>query len=61
MDYANHGMRFLLELAALGSLAPKASNPTTDPQRLPQANWRIDWVLYAQSMRHLPRRTCSMP
>jgi hypothetical protein len=36
-------------------------NPTTDPQRLPQANWRIDWVLWAQSMRHSPRPTSSMP
>jgi Protein of unknown function (DUF2568) len=66
MRYGNHGLRFLLELAALGSLAywgfaendglaqwllglglpllaaavwgrfvaPKASHPTTDPQRL---------------------------
>jgi hypothetical protein len=31
MGYANHGLRFLLELATLGSLA----------------HWRIDWGLWA--------------
>ena len=59
MGYENYGLRFLLELAALGS--PKDWQPTTDPQRLLQANRRIDWVLQAESMRHSPRRPSSMP